>query len=80
MTHTLLKLSVFDKSIFWHDVESYIILEIIGVLLGLLVGRFAWSKYRVQAKNLELSNQKLNEIHRLLYDQENQIGSVMEEL
>jgi len=80
MTHTLLKLSVFDKSIFWHDVESYIILGIIGVLLGLLVGRFAWSQYRVQAKNLEQSNQKLNEIHRLLYDQESQIGSVMEEL
>ena len=80
MTHTLLKLSAFDKSIFWHGGESYIILGLLGVLLGMLVGWFTWRKYRGQADSLEESNKRLREIHRKMIDKQAQIDSVIEEL
>jgi len=80
MNYTLLKLSAFDKSIFWYSGEGYILLGLLGVLLGLLVGWITWRKCRDQADQLEASNKQLREIHRKMKDKQEQINSVIEEL
>ena len=80
MTNTLLKLSAFDKSIFWRDGESYWLLGIIGVLLGLLVGGLLWYKCGKQAKVLERSNQELRDIHGQLQDRRELMESIIEDL
>lgn len=79
MTNTLL-LSPFDKSIFWHGGESYIILGIIGVLLGLLVGWLAWRKCGEQANSIERSNEELGRIHKQLQMKQKELNSMIEEL
>jgi len=80
MTHTLLKLSAFKKSIFWHSGEGYIILGIFGIILGLLVGWAVWRKCRIQANRMEESNKELREVHRCFKYKQEQIDSVIDEL
>jgi len=79
MKHILLKLSTFDKIIFWHD-GSYFILGALGMCLGLFVGWLVCYKCREQANNLEQSNQKLREIYRELQDKQSQVDAVIDEL
>ena len=80
MTYTLLKLSTFDKSIFWYGGEGYIILGILGILLGLLVGWSVWRTCRTQADNMEKSNKQLREVYRRVQFKKEQINSVIDEL
>ena len=80
MAYILLKLSIFDKSIFWYGGESYIILGFLGVLLGIIVGWCTWRKCRDQADRMEEANKNLREIHRKLLDKQAQIESVIDEL
>lgn len=79
MTNTLL-LSPFDKSVFWHGAETYIILGLFGVLLGLLVGWLAWRKSKEQADALERTNQELRNIDQQLEEKLGAINSIVEEL
>ena len=77
MTTTLL---LFDKSLFWHGVETYLILGAISVLLGLLVGRLAWYRCKEQATELERANQALLQLNKQLEDKQLAIHSMVEEL
>ncbi len=79
MTNTLL-LSPFDKSVFWHGAETYIILGLFGVLLGLLVGWLAWRKSKEQADALERTNQELRNIDQQLEEKQGAINSLVEDL
>ena len=79
MTNTLL-LSPFDKSVFWHGAETYIILGLFGVLLGLVVGWLAWRKSKEQADALERTNQELRNIDQQLEEKLGAINSIVEEL
>jgi len=79
MTATLL-LTPFDKSLFWHGAEAYIILGLFGVLLGLLVGRLAWHKCKVQADALERINKSLKQMNKQLEEKQNAIHAMVEEI
>jgi len=77
---TTLLLSPFDKSIFWHGAESYVILGFLGVLLGLLVGWLAWRRCKDQADHLERANEELRHINQLLEEKQGAINSIVEEI
>ena len=79
MTITL-PLSFFDKSIFWHGAETYIILGLICVLLGIFVGWLAWRKCKEQADELERANRNLKQLNKQLEEKQGAIHLMVEEL
>ena len=79
MSQTLL-ISPFDKSVFWHGAETYIILGFVGVLLGILVGWLAWHRCKEQADQLERANQKLMQLNKIIEEKQGAIYSMLEEL